>query len=89
MNEQNLPVIDYSNEVICEKILLDQSEEIYDKMIQDLTIKTVPAVASDSYSDSSQLSLLSRKELSDVQTTIQIPILSTVYYKYWLFNIIN
>jgi transposase len=48
MNEQNSPIIDYSNEEICEKILLDQSEEIYDKMIQDLTIKTVPAVASDS-----------------------------------------
>ena len=36
-------------------------------MVEDLTIKAITDVASDSYSDSSQLSLLSRKELSDVQ----------------------
>ena len=41
------PVIDYSNEEICEKILLDQSEEIYDKMVQDVTNKTISDVASD------------------------------------------
>jgi hypothetical protein len=64
MNEQNLPIIDYSNEEICEKILLDESEEIYDKMVEDLTNKTIIDVASDS---ESSLSLLSRKELSDVQ----------------------
>jgi hypothetical protein len=64
MNEQNLPIIDYSNEEICEKILLDESEELYDKMVQDLTNKTISDVASDS---ESSLSLLPRKELSDVQ----------------------
>jgi hypothetical protein len=39
MNEQNLPIIDYSNEEICEKILVDESEELYNKMVEDLTIR--------------------------------------------------
>ena len=46
MNEQYLPIIDYSNEVICEKILLDESEEVYDKMVEDLTNKTINDTAS-------------------------------------------
>ena len=64
MNEQNSPIIDYSNEEICEKILLDQSEEIYDKMVQDLTNKTVTDVESDM---DSSLSSSPRTGLSDVQ----------------------
>jgi hypothetical protein len=65
MNEQNLPIIDYSNEEICEKILLDESEELYDKIVEDLTNKTISDVASDS---KSSLSLsLAHNELSCLQ----------------------
>jgi hypothetical protein len=65
MNEQNLPIIDYSNEEICEKILLDESEELYDKIVEDLTNKTISDVASDS---KSSLSLsLAHNELSGLQ----------------------
>jgi hypothetical protein len=59
MNEQNLSIIDYSNEDICEKILLDESEALYDKMVQDLTNKTINDTASNSESSSS----LSQTEL--------------------------
>ena len=65
MNEQYLPIIDYSNEVICEKILLDESEELYDKMVEDLTNKTINDTASNS--ELSSLSLLPRKEISGAQ----------------------
>jgi hypothetical protein len=58
MNEQNLPIIDYSNEEICEKILLDESEELYDKMVQDLTNKTIGDVANDDSESSSLLPML-------------------------------
>lgn len=62
MNEQDLS-IDYSNEEICMKMLLDESEGIYDKMVEDLTNKTI----SDLTCDSELLSSLARKELSDIQ----------------------
>jgi hypothetical protein len=58
MNEQNLPIIDYSNEEICEKILLDESEELYNKMVQDLTNKTISDVANDDSESSSLLPML-------------------------------
>jgi hypothetical protein len=58
MNEQNSPIIDYSNEEICEKILLDESEELYDKMVKDLTNKTVTDVASYDSESSSLLPML-------------------------------
>jgi hypothetical protein len=47
MYEQYLSIIDYSNEEICEKILLDESEELYDKLVEDLTDKTISDIASE------------------------------------------
>jgi hypothetical protein len=42
-----LSIIDYSNEEICEKILLDEAEEFYDKLVKDLTDKSTSDVASE------------------------------------------
>jgi hypothetical protein len=41
-----LSIIDYSNEEICEKILLDEAE-FYDKLVKDLTDKSISDVASE------------------------------------------
>jgi hypothetical protein len=64
MNEQCLSH-DYNDEETCEKMLLDESKVIYDKMVEDLTNKTVDDLATDIQSPPS--SSLSRTKESEIQ----------------------
>ena len=64
MNEQFLSH-DYNDEETCEKMLLDESKVIYDKMVEDLTNKTVDDLATGIQSPSS--SSLSRTKESEIQ----------------------
>lgn len=81
MNEQNLSIIDYSNEDTCEKMLLDESEALYNKMIQDLTNKTINDTASNSESPSS----LSHTKLCTIINNFQcFPKIVKYFRYYWL-----
>jgi hypothetical protein len=65
IQQQQYDYVPFMNEEICEKILLDESEELYNKMVDDLTNKIISNLACDN--KPSSLSLLPRKEISDVQ----------------------
>jgi hypothetical protein len=80
MNEQNFPIIDYSNEENCEKILLDESEEVYNKMVEDITNKTISDVVRNSESSLS----LPQNELSGFITITNLIIKIDLKINIWL-----